>query len=371
MNLARVAIKQLTASDLSFFAPHLKRSKQKAINLNADVFVEVFYPNLAGRLDEFPFRLNIVGPGGRWPHVLTRKAIRTAGAKNWRLDGEIVHNPADQADRYDRLAEDDFAVIAFEGDDHPKVATVVLVSASEDPELHAVIRGAHDFQGRESMVAVDQADLSALLGETRGAYANAHPLESLLTPDTVEEAVFGSAQEQERTARTTDGKGPLITAEALKLQLQAGEETGRRGEEAFDRWLESSGHSEDDYEWVSRTHARATHDFHVTNPRWDGAAGAQYLDVKATKGALDTPLHMSMAEIRWAAGHDNYALVRVYDLGTEQPKFRILTGVRAVAQRIMADVVPRLPQGVAIDGFELAVANFQMGFAGDIPPLAP
>lgn len=370
MNLARVAIKQLTASDLSFFAPHLKRSKQKAINLNADVFVDRFYPNLSGRLEEFPFRLNIVGPGGRAPHVLTRKAIRTAGAKNWRLDGEIVHNPADQADRYDRLADGDFAVMAFEGDDNPKAVTLVLVSAAEDGDLYAVIRGAHDFQGRETMVAVDQEDLSALLTETSNAYADVHPLESLLTPDTVEEAVFGSAKEQERTG-TTDGKGAAITAEALKLQLQAGEETGRRGEEAFDRWLESTGHTEDDYEWVSRTHARATHDFHVTNPRWDGAAGPQYLDVKATKGALDTPVHMSMAEVRWAATHDNYALVRVYDLGTDQPKFRMLTGVRVVAERIMHDVVPALPTGVAIDGFELAVANFQMGFAGEIPPLAP
>ena len=77
MNLSRVAIKQLTQSDLSFFAVHLKRSKQKAINLNSDIFIDRFYPGLEGLADELPFRLSIIGPRGRPPYVLTRKALRS------------------------------------------------------------------------------------------------------------------------------------------------------------------------------------------------------------------------------------------------------------------------------------------------------
>ena len=115
MPASKVAIKQLTASDLSFFAQHLKRSKQKAINLNSDVFVDVFYPGLKGTYDKFLFRLSIVGPGGRGPYALTRMAWRTTGSKNWRLDGEIVHDPADEPGRFDTLLEGDFGVIAFEG----------------------------------------------------------------------------------------------------------------------------------------------------------------------------------------------------------------------------------------------------------------
>src|SRR6185295_7252799 len=111
MNLSRVAAKQLSASDLTLFAAHFhragQRSKQKAINLNADIFVSGFYPGLRDRTTETHFGLTIIGPGNAGPYILSRKAVRTAGAKNWRLDGEIVNDPVDQAGRFDRLAEDD------------------------------------------------------------------------------------------------------------------------------------------------------------------------------------------------------------------------------------------------------------------------
>jgi hypothetical protein len=66
MNLSRVAAKQLTSSDLTLFAAQFhkpgQRSKQKAINLNADVFVARFYPGLRDRFAELHFGLTIIGP---------------------------------------------------------------------------------------------------------------------------------------------------------------------------------------------------------------------------------------------------------------------------------------------------------------------
>ncbi|MFM6173400.1 MAG: hypothetical protein ACKPB4_14950, partial [Sphaerospermopsis kisseleviana] len=74
MNLSRVAVKQLSASDLTLFAAQFHkpgmRSKQKAINLNADVFVSRFYPGLRDRLAEIHFGVVIIGPGNAPPYAL-------------------------------------------------------------------------------------------------------------------------------------------------------------------------------------------------------------------------------------------------------------------------------------------------------------
>src|SRR5207247_1725155 len=119
---------------------HLKRSKQKAINLNSDVFVDVFYPALKGSYDEFPIKpLTIIGPGGKPAYALTRKAIRTPGAKNWRLDGEIIHDPTEDPGRFDGLQEDDLAILAFQGATQPDSTTLILVSANQDASLHKAI----------------------------------------------------------------------------------------------------------------------------------------------------------------------------------------------------------------------------------------
>jgi hypothetical protein len=362
-----VAIKQLTASDLSFFAQHLKKSKQKAINLNSDVFVDIFYPGLKGRYDEFSVKpLRIIGPGGKPAYALTRKALRTAGAKNWRLDGEIVHDPPDEPGRFDTLQEDDFAILAFEGTAQPDVVTLILVSSAEDPALHREISSRLTFPGKQSMVVVSQGQLSETLEATRTAYGDRHPLETLLLPDTIEEAVFGSAETQERVAQT-DGRGIAVSQEAMRQQLRAAEETGQQGEEAFNLWLESTGHDEEDYEWVARTHARATHDFHVARPKWKGATGEIFVDVKATRGALESHVHMSMAEIRWAATHPNHRIARIHGLGTDTPKLTMLTGVHDVAKRIMGTTVVALPGGVRIDGFELTIDVFKQEFTQDLP----
>lgn len=368
MTLSRIAIKQLTPSDLSFFAQHLKKSKQKAINLNSDVFVDLFYPGLKGRNDEFSIKpLRIIGPGGKPTYALTRKAVRSSGGKNWRLDGEIVHDPPEEPGRFNELREDDFAVLAFEGASQPEVATLILVSAAEDAPLHEAIRSRLSFPGKQSMVNVSEAELSEILEATRDSYGEQHPLETLLLPDTIEETVFGSATSQERAAKT-DGRGVLMSQVAFRLQLRAAEETGQQGEEVFDQWLEATGHDDEDYEWVSRSHPRAAYDFHVGNPKWPSATGEIFVDVKATKGAFESPVHMSMAELRWAATHANYRIARVYALGTDTPRLTMLTKVHELAKLIAEAADTALPSVVKIDSVELAIASFQVEFEEDVEP---
>lgn len=366
MNLSRVAVKQLTASDLSFFAPLLKRSKQKGINLNSDVFVDRFYPILRERkADRFAFRLTILGPGGKSPYFFPeRKALRTKGAKNWRLNGAFVQDPPGDPGRFGGLQKGDFAVFGFEGATQPEAVTVILVSTQQDAALHGAIRARLTFAGRRSMVVVSPATLNELLDTTRNAYPDQHPLKSLALPDTVEEAVFGSAELQRRIAET-DGRGVAVSPDTMQEQLRAAEETGRKGEAIFNQWL-AVDHEKDDYEWVSRTHARATHDFYVRKPRWRGATGELFVDVKATRGAFKSPIHMSMAEVRWAASHPNHRVARIYGVGSKSPKLTMLSGIHEFASKILDTAVPVLPAGASIDGFEIDTTKLTTEFTADV-----
>ena len=75
-----LALKRLTASDLTLFESLFRRlnaGNQKAINLNADVFVGALYPSaptLGTAMDnEIPLALSLFGPGGKPAHKMTRK----------------------------------------------------------------------------------------------------------------------------------------------------------------------------------------------------------------------------------------------------------------------------------------------------------
>jgi hypothetical protein len=62
---------------------------------------------------------------------------------------------------------------------------------------------------------------------------------------------------------------------------------------------------------------------------------------------------MSMAEVRWAAGHDAYRIARVSSLSTASAQIVILTGISQVCIALLQSVMNTLPQGVAIDSFEI------------------
>lgn len=357
MNLSRVAVKQLSASDLTFFAAHFhtpdQRSKQKAINLNADVFVEEFYPGLRDRLAELHFGLTIIGPANAQPYHLSRKALRTQGAKNWRLDGELINDPPDQPARFASLSEDDLAVLAFEGADHPELVTLVLVSRSEDPDLHRAVSAMVTFSGRRTMKAMTPDDLLTLQQQTLLSYADGHPFEMLFAADSVEEAVHGSADTQQRVATSRDGRGVAISPDSVRRQAATAGEVGQLGEETFEQWLLATGHDEDEFEWVSQTNGRAAYDFLVNAPRWETTDQPLFVDVKSTRGPHTAPFHMSMAEVRWAAAHEEYRIARVSSLSAVSVRICILTGVSQVCNALLQSVLRSLPQGVAIDSFEI------------------
>jgi hypothetical protein len=370
----KLAIKQLSSSDLSLFRAHLRKSKQKGINLNSDVFVHTFFPALKGLYGSYPFQLSIHGPGARAVHLRPQqKAWRTSG-KNWRLDGALVDDPPGERGRYDDLRHGDFAILGFQGTRQPEGdATLILVSATDDAALHAAIRSKFAFAGRQTMRPVSPEDLDDLWMATRGAYGRRHPLRSLLIanahrdfppPDTVEEAVFGSARTQERIART-NGQGAAITQDTVRQQLRAAEDTGEQGEAAFNHWLLATGHEERDYVWLSRTHARAARDFDLNRPRWKGATGELFIDVKATRGRFDSPIHMSMAEVRWAASHANYRIARIHELTQHSARLTMLSGVQTIAERILA-AITGLPDGLAVDGFEIDTSHFTRDFSTEL-----
>lgn len=357
MNLLRVAIKQLTASDLTFFAAHFhkpeQRSKQKAINLNADVFVTRFYPGLRDRFTELHFGLTIVGPNAAPPYILSRKAIRSEGAKNWRLNGELINDPSDQPNRFDDLTAGDIAILAFEGSDVPQHVTLVLISGTSDSELFSAVSQVVQFKGRQTMHPLRESNLRYLLDDTREVYTDFHPLEPLLTAESVEEAIYGSAQTRESVVQS-NGRGAAVSPESIRRQAIAAGETGQLGEEIFERWLVNAGHSTEEFEWVSKIHGRAAFDFEVMHPHWEAVEDSLYVDVKATRGPHESPFHMCVAELRWASMNSSYRIARVSSLATQPAEIRILGDVSEVATSILEVFDTKLPGEVRVDSVEIS-----------------
>ncbi|MCY1042599.1 hypothetical protein OV208_14840 [Corallococcus sp. bb12-1] len=363
MSSAKIAIKSLTASDLSFFKAHVKLSKQKAINLNSDIFIERFYPGLKGTFDQVPIALTVMGPGGKAAHRLMRKALRTKGAKNWRLNGEVIHDPDGEPERYDGLAEGDFAVISFEGNERPRSASLVLVSVTSDSRLHTALANAFDFSSQNSMRSVQEATIADLRATTVNAYAiGEHPFDALFIQDTVEDILFGSTIAAP-TGAMSSRRSVAMTAQELRDQLLVAEETGQLGEELFEVWLTNTGHDESDFEWVSATHARSAFDYDILAARWLGDAPHVFVDVKTTRGSFERPLHMSIAELRFAAATPGYRIARIYDVAGSKPRLKILRDISAFAQQILASLVS-LPANVTIDSVQIKPDVFTSEYDG-------
>lgn len=130
----KIALKLLTASDLSLFKVHLRLSKQKAINLNSGIFIDQFYPALQNTFEAVPVELSIYGPAAKPAHILTRKTLRSPGSKNWRLDGEFIHDIEEDPDRFRHLQAGDYALITFSGDERPTAIQLILISQAPGPQ---------------------------------------------------------------------------------------------------------------------------------------------------------------------------------------------------------------------------------------------
>jgi hypothetical protein len=358
MTELKIAAKVLRKSDLTLFRSQYLRlqsvSKQKAINLNREVFIDRFYPGLHSQTRKFHLRMEIKGPGGKPPYRGTATAL--VQQKNWRLDGRLIEDPPDDVGRFAALDEGDIAVLAFEGSTEPEAVTVILISATLDATLHAALGQYCGFSGRESMKVLEYADLEHLL-----LLPASEILEPFLSPDSIEE-VFSLPARTQRPE--SDGRGAAISQDLVQTQAAAAIEVGMQGEQAFDAWLKDLGNPDDAYEWVSIDHARAAFDFDVKRAAWPRGSPS-FVDVKATRGKHEAALHMSIAEVSWAAQHPSYRLARVSQLTHSSAHVAILAGIHELSRGLLS-AVKGLPSGTSVDSMRIDPRLLSIEFESDV-----
>lgn len=355
----KIVLKRLTRSDLTFFRTQhakLKAGHQKAINLNANLFVQQLYPSLpaiAEELDnEIPVVIGIFGPGLAPEHRLSRKIIKGDAYKNWRLNGEFVADPDDQPKRYDPLVEGDYAIMVFHGDTHPTSLDMALVSAAKDATLHA---GLANLAGTASMLPVEKGILIGVVEACK--VADEHPLRDLLLLDeALEDAALGGvAGVQSLLSRPS---GTKLTPWQLAKARQRAEEIGRVGEAFVSAWLdqrEAAGEVSGP-EWVAKENAVKPYDFHYDLPSGERVE----LDVKATRHGFESVLHISLNELRRMAHSKNrYDICRVYEVRDNEAEMRICEGMKDFACDLLGKIT--LPSGITPDGFSVKPSILKFG----------
>lgn len=360
----KIALKRLTRSDLTFFEHQhrlLDAGHQKAINLNADVFIRDLFPSLPetdpGRRGNIPIDLHLLGPGLYGDLRLQRKIIKGGTYKNWRLNGELVP-AAETASRFDPLAEGDLVIFDFSEGVVPTSATLLFVSASVsgDRPLHAVL-DAH--LGRP----LSAPELETLL--RAASLPDSHPAQELMLAEVVEDAALGGAQSARRLFRRRSSA--RMTQETLQNARMNAEAIGREGEELVDSWLRGRKRAGEirDHTWESSINAVAPYDFTVI----ENSGESFRLDVKSTTGSFEKPIHVSMAEIQeMASDSGRYDLYRVFSLDGTGASLRIVTDMAAFASTLLR-VFAGLPDGVTPDGVSINPATLHFGPEMRITPV--
>lgn len=358
--MTKLALKRLTASDLTFFEwqyRNLNVGKQKGINLNADVFVGALFPALKDSLDErIPIDLYVYGPGLHPELNLQRKVIKGDAYKNWRLDGELINNPPDGANRFDSLKEGDIAVFEFNDGMLPSTARLVLAQASakEDGELHRILNGLIP-KSPKSMVAVSPQQLWKAIEEAK--VGTDHPVSALLLAPEIEDAAQGNV-ESVRRLRSRKSKRRILRSELLSAKRQA-EENGQRGEELVNAYLQAEldGRRIKEFCWESNdNNAVAPYDFTLLGS--DDAHGC--VDVKATAYEFERPLHLSLAELIEMRDQPSYSLYRVFEMSEAGGKLRIASNLKGFATDVLK-VLQQLPDGIAADGISVRPELLKFG----------
>jgi hypothetical protein len=349
----RIAVKRLTASDLTFFETQFRKlgvGNQKSINLNADIFVEGLYPALPGLSatlgDRIPISLTILGPDSASPYLLTRAVTKRDAYKNWRLNGEFVRDPEDQPGRFDSLVAGDLAVLEFVGDPTPQKLSLLLISASAAADstvyasLNPLVTG-----GRKTMIEVSRTQLAAAAASS----PSTHPIRTIASDPqfeaALEDAALGGAKGSEELAKKTTKP---VSAATLALAKAAAEKNGREGEAlawVYLQHLEAEG-KVTAIEWTSNANAVAPYDF-------SAVAGGKTIriDAKSTTGEFERDIHMSVAELTVAASGEQYDLWRVYQLNDDGARLKIAKGIVSMAKNVLAGIA--LPGGVRVDSVSI------------------
>ena len=362
----KIALKRLTASDLTFFEWHFRHQNagnQKSINLNADVFVEQLYPAvpvIAPTMEGgVPVALTLFGPGKKGPYHLARKIVKTGSYKNWRLNGEFVYNPDDDPARFNVLKPYDLAIMFFKGDPIPSAADIVFLSetTSDDMSLHTELSQLLP-SGRRSMIRLDRAELEATIATAEVPLG--HPIEQFLSDQefdaALEDVTFGTESAMRFVRRRL---GRSVSAAELANARRNADLVGRDGEGLVCFFLENLKAEGilSAVEWTSNYNAASPYDFRIS------MFGGQEvsIDVKSTKGDFNRTIHISAAELAEAAESEKrYDIYRVYEINNDGGKLRISEGIKSFSQKVLA-TVKGLPDGVRPDSFSIDPAALEWG----------
>lgn len=342
-----MALKKLTHSDLTFFKCYYsnqgeKPSKQKALNLNSDVFVDELYPDLRRSTADtkLPVTLQIFGPGLEGVHTLQRKILKSKGSKNWRLNGELIYSPEDNLKRYDSLRPGDIALIGFEGNICPTITFIdfLSVSVDDDNEIYTALDGILTAP----MQTITSSQLMEVISQINPP-AN-HPIYRFLLTEDLIEAVEGDA---EAILRVYKRSGAAMSSEELAASKQKAAYIGSKGEELVSQYFQ---HLLEEgliisFEWTSRENAVAPYDFKIVNT--DNSVNL--LDVKSTAGKFENKFHISRAELLTMSNDsEQYDLYRVYELTENSGKLKITLNMHSFAKQLLEEL-DHLPAGVTVD----------------------
>ena len=308
----RIVLKRLTASDLTFFESlfrTLSAGNQKAINLNADVFVERLYPALPGFVpvlgDVIPVTMTILGPAAASAYVISRAITKREAYKNWRLNGEFIRDPEGEAGRFDVLKPNDLAVMEFSGEPGPQRLTLQLLAAGSltDAPLHAALDPLIPG-GRLTMVQITRGQLAAVAVTVPPT----HPIWSMATDAEFDAALEDAAQSGVKGSGTLR-KTRIVTAAMLAAAKAAAEQNGRDGEALAWVHLQQMKRMGTwaSIEWSSRENAVSSFDFRA----FDSTGAEIRIDAKSTTGEFARVVHMSAAELMVAADGQRYDLWRI------------------------------------------------------------
>lgn len=357
----KLAIKRLTSSDLTIFKWHHKTlhdaGNQKAINLNADVFIKLLYPILPelpiGRQGRIPLDLLIYGPGSDLLYNLQRKIIKNATYKNWRLNGEFIDNPENEPERFNILVPDDIVVFEFTGVDVPTAAKAVFVTNTieSDKFLFSLLNAS---LARKSMIAITGQDMEALIIQA-GTHIN-HPIRQLSLDNDLEEAVMMGDIDAEKISQKPSLR--KVTKEDFFRAKRTAEGNGQRGEELINNYFEVLRRINEisAFEWTSDINPIYPYDFELITRHGQKTL----LDVKSTEGEFRSVFFISINELRQMAHCESYDLYRVYELEETTAKLRIARNMKPFAKAIL-DILEKLPDGVTSTGISVSPEMLAFG----------
>lgn len=360
----KLALKRLTKSDLTLFDWHFKNhpaGNQKGTNLNANVFISRLYPAAREIMEEpdrehgLPLELRMFGPGLLGEYIRQRKVLGGSGTyKNYRIDGETVHNPDDEPGRFNVLIPGDLVVMSFRGELYPVSVSMIYIAqnVSEDVALYREFAQLVDDSRTRSMAELSPRQIREIIERTNPN--DEHPIYILLLDDALEDAAQSGIEGILRL-RTKASKR-RISQEALRRARENAGRIGRYGEEFvyYHFAAQKTNQQIVDFRWIADENAIAPYDFEVSTEN-----ELVLVDVKSTEGSFDNPIHISYNELLQMREAGSYDLYRVYEVGNTFAKLRIARGMKEFAEVILP-ILEQLPNGVRSDSISVSpdIPNF-------------